>query len=278
TSRPGSCALRACRSDGRRRARRLCRGSAPWRSPGTAHRPPRGTQRARARRCCRGPNSRARLVRQIRLDLAGDLVEGRLVANGEVREHLAVDVDVGALEARHERAVAHAELAHRRVDARDPQRAELPFLLPAVAVGILPGLHQGLLRDPVDVLAAAAEAFGLLEDLLVARARRYSTLDSRHGALLRRVRQHGADRRRVGLIDMAHLAHVALTLGALLRQDMALVGARALDAAAAAHLEALGGAALGLHLRHSTAPRFSLTPGGSLRERFMPRLSLVPLH
>src|SRR5207253_7333920 len=116
--------------------------------------------------------------------LAGDLVEGGLVGHGEVRQHLAVDVDVRALESRHEGAVAHAELAHRGVDARDPQRAELALLLPAVAVRVLPGLHHRLLRDAVDVLPAAAESLRLLEDLLVARARRYSTLDSWHAALL----------------------------------------------------------------------------------------------
>src|SRR5580765_4799556 len=71
---------------------------------------------------------------------------------------------------------------------------------------------------------------------------------------LRRVRQHGTDRRRVGGVHAAAAAHVALPLGALLGEDMALVRAGPLDAAAAAHPEALGGAALGLHLRHSSAP------------------------
>src|SRR5689334_11675094 len=80
---------------------------------------------------------------------------------------------------------------------------------------------------------------------------------------LRRVRQHRADRGCVGLVDGAAPAHLALSLRALLREDVALVGARALDAAAAAHVEALRGAALGLHLRHNDASfSFSLTPGG----------------
>src|SRR5574339_568042 len=67
---------------------------------------------------------------------------------------------------------------------------------------------------------------------------------------LRRVRQHGTDRRRVGVVHPAAAAHLALPLGGLLGQDVALVCAGALDAAAAAHLEALRGAALGFHLRH----------------------------
>src|SRR5438132_9562445 len=67
---------------------------------------------------------------------------------------------------------------------------------------------------------------------------------------LRRVRQHRADGSRVGLVDPAAAAHLALPLGALLGQDVALVRAGALDAAAAAHPETLRRAPLGLHLRH----------------------------
>ena len=48
-------------------------------------------------------------------DLAGDLGERRLVEHREVGEHLAVDLDVGVLQARHERAVASSR-------ARAPRR------------------------------------------------------------------------------------------------------------------------------------------------------------
>src|SRR5262245_1659748 len=123
-------------------------------------------------------------MRDAGFDLAGDLGERRLVLHGEVGQELAVDLDVGLLQPGHEGAVAHSQLAHGGVDARDPEGAHGALLLPAVAVGILPGLHHRLLGDAVDVAAAAAEALRLAEDLLVARARRYSTLDSWHGALL----------------------------------------------------------------------------------------------
>src|SRR5262249_3065044 len=159
------------------------------------------------------------------------------------------------LQARHEHRVAHAELAHRGVDARDPQRAELALLLPAVAVGVLPRLHHRFLGDTVDVLAPAAETLRLAENLLVALARRYVSLYPWHGALLARVRQHVADRRRVSVIDRARAAQLALGLRALLGQDVAPIGAAALDAAAAAHPEALRSAPLGLHLGHM--PSFS---------------------
>src|SRR6185436_9548128 len=116
--------------------------------------------------------------------LARDLRERGLVAHREVGEHLAVDLEVGPLESRHEHAIAHDELAHRRIDARDPERAKLALLHAAVAVRVLPRFHQRLLGDAVDVLAPAAESLGLLEDLLVARARRYPSIGSWHGALL----------------------------------------------------------------------------------------------
>src|SRR5574341_996125 len=209
-------------------------------------------------------------MRQARFRLARDLVEGRLVAHREIGQHLAVDLDVRALEPGHENAVAHAELAHGGVDARDPQRADLALLDPAVAERILPRLHQRLLGYAVDVLAPAAETLGLLEDLLVARARRYPSLHPWHGALLIRVLQHRADRCLVGLVGFGAAAQVALTLGALLRKDVAHVRRRALDPAARADAEALRGAPLGLHLRHderTPSLSSSLTPGGPrLRE------------
>src|SRR6185436_17974357 len=124
------------------------------------------------------------LVGEAGFDLAGDLGERRLVLHRQVGEHLAVDLDVRLLEPGHERAVAHSQLAHRCVDARNPQRAHGTLLVAAVAVGVLPRLHHRLFGDAEDVAAAAAEALGLPDYFLVARARRDSTLDSWHGALL----------------------------------------------------------------------------------------------
>src|SRR5205823_13465322 len=156
---------------------RRCRDSGPSRFRAT---PDRARQRIPPAHARRG---RRASMRQDGVDLAGDLGESRLVVHRQIGKHLAIDRDLRLLQPRHERAVAHAELAHRRVDARDPQRAEGAFLVPAVAVGVLARLHHRLLGYAVDILAAAAETLGLLENLLVARARRDSTLDSWHGAL-----------------------------------------------------------------------------------------------
>src|SRR5690606_16317364 len=73
-----------------------------------------------------------------------------------------------------------AVLARRGVDPRDPERPEHALAGAAITVGILPRLHHRLLGDAEDVAAAAAVAFGLGEDLLVARLRDYASLDSWH--------------------------------------------------------------------------------------------------
>src|SRR3982751_4171007 len=57
--------------------------------------------------------------------LLRDLRKSNFVVHGKVCEDLAVDVDGGLLEAVHEHAVAHSELADRGVDAGDPQHAEI---------------------------------------------------------------------------------------------------------------------------------------------------------
>ena len=77
------------------------------------------------------------------------------------------------------------------------------LLVAAVAVGVLPRLHHRLLGDAVDVLAAAAEALGLLEDLLVARARRDSTFDSWHGGSLD---EYGSIARTAARVGRVHRA------------------------------------------------------------------------
>ena len=62
----------------------------------------------------------ARLLREHR--------KRRGIANGEVRENLAIDFDAGLLEPVHEDAVAHVVLMGRRVDAHDPERRKSRFL------------------------------------------------------------------------------------------------------------------------------------------------------
>jgi hypothetical protein len=52
--------------------------------------------------------------------LFDDLAECDFIGRGNVGQHLAVDVDVGHLEAKDEPAVGDAERARGRIDACDP--------------------------------------------------------------------------------------------------------------------------------------------------------------
>ena len=67
--------------------------------------------------------------------------EGRGVGDGQVGEHLAVDLDPGVVQAVDEAAVADAVEPAGRVDALDPELAELALAGTAVAEGVLERVH-----------------------------------------------------------------------------------------------------------------------------------------
>src|SRR3954454_3029909 len=75
----------------------------------------------------------------------GKTSEGVRVADGDVGQHLAVDLETAQLEAVHERRVGQAVLARGGVDPLDPQTTEVALAVAPVAVGVLVGLEQGLL-------------------------------------------------------------------------------------------------------------------------------------
>src|SRR3954452_17097280 len=103
-----------------------------------------------------------------RCRLAGDLGKSgeRLgVADRDVREDLAVELDAGELEAVHERAVAHAVLAGGGVDAGDPQAPEVALAVAPVAVRVGVRLHDRFLGALVVRVRLAAVALGELERL-----------------------------------------------------------------------------------------------------------------
>jgi hypothetical protein len=69
---------------------------------------------------------------------------------------------------------------------------------------------------------------------------------------------HGAHGRRVGFVNTGYTAQLALVLGGLLGEDVALERLTALDAATGANDKTLLRSALGFHLRHD----YSLSYGG----------------
>src|ERR1041385_2675885 len=57
------------------------------------------------------------------------------VINGDIRQHLPVDGDAALGQALDKSVVTHSVLATARADAGNPEAAELPLLVSAVAVG-----------------------------------------------------------------------------------------------------------------------------------------------
>src|SRR5271166_146931 len=74
-----------------------------------------------------------------------DLIEGRRVGGSHIGEYLAVQADLGLRQPVDERAIAQAALADGRVDANDPQLAEIALAASAVAKGIHPRADQRFL-------------------------------------------------------------------------------------------------------------------------------------
>src|SRR6185312_2104910 len=113
-----------------------------------------------------GPRTQG-LSSQRGANLVGDGLERSRVGARDIGEDLAVHVDASHVQAVDKLRVGEAFQARRGVDALDPQGAEHALADLAVAVGVLAGLvHRGLGRAD-GVLAAAVEALGLFQDLLV---------------------------------------------------------------------------------------------------------------
>src|SRR5712691_1323552 len=135
-----------------------------------------------ALRAPRNDESQKRSGRERGLGLLDDRLEGGRLADGEIGQHLAVDRDPGLGDAGDEPAVGQAEIAHRRVEALDPQRPEGALAPLAVAERVLVGLLHRLLGDPDGVLAPAVIALGGFEDLLVLGVRGDAPFDPGHGS------------------------------------------------------------------------------------------------
>src|SRR5690606_2100386 len=97
---------------------------------------------------------------------------------------LAVDRQTGGVQAGDQLAVRQAVNARFGVDARDPQRTHVALVRLAIAIRVLAGLDDGLLRDAEDLAAGVVVALGLLEDLLVTGAGDDASLNACHVSLL----------------------------------------------------------------------------------------------
>ena len=86
--------------------------------------------------------------------------------DGEVREHLAVELDAGGLEAAHQLRVGEPVLARRGVDADDPEAAVLALLVLAADVGVLRRRFDRFFRCAIQLALGLEEAFGARKSFL----------------------------------------------------------------------------------------------------------------
>src|SRR5690606_31193629 len=135
-----------------------------------------------SRALTRGPSAPRLLGSERFFGRSGERREPLLVVDGDVGKNLAIDLDLGAPETVHEPAVGQPVCARGRVDPRDPQRAELALALTAVAIRVLAGLDDRLLRDPVNPAPRPVVTLRLVEHLAVAGLRDDASFDSGHPA------------------------------------------------------------------------------------------------
>src|SRR5690242_11579504 len=99
-----------------------------------------------------------------------NLVEGRNIADSQISQHLAIQVDVGGLERVDERAVLHTSGARTRVDAGDPQLAQLTAALAAIPVAVPQALHHRFVGAAEQAVLGSPLTFGQLQYFLVTAA------------------------------------------------------------------------------------------------------------
>src|SRR5262249_54313809 len=114
------------------------------------------------------------------LRLLCDGPKSRDVVHGELGEHLAIDFEPGLREAVDEATVRETVHARGRVDARDPERAELTLLRAAVAIGVLACLDDRLLRRAVNLTTGVVVALRFCQNFFVTAAGLDATFDSCH--------------------------------------------------------------------------------------------------
>ena len=107
-----------------------------------------------------------------------------LVVHRKVCQYTSIQRHISPLEAINKTAVGQPVSTRLRVDAGDPQRAELALALPTIAIGILPCLGDCLLGNPEHASSRAIVALGFLQNFLVTAMRRHSTFYARHRSVL----------------------------------------------------------------------------------------------
>jgi hypothetical protein len=126
----------------------------------------------------RGTGRRSALERGLRL--LGDLAERCGIADGELGEHLAVELDAGLAAAGDELVIGEALCTGSGVDADDPEAPEVPLSRLAIAVGVLERVLDLLPRRAIGLAPPTDVALRRLEDLRPPLSGLDRSLDARY--------------------------------------------------------------------------------------------------
>src|SRR5436190_12219877 len=114
------------------------------------------------------------------LGLARELCKSGRARDGDLGQALAVERDAGRLQAADELPVRQAVLARGRVDADDPEAAEVALLAAAADERVLQRGVDRLFRGPVQLAFVGVVALGERQQLLALRPADCSSLYPRH--------------------------------------------------------------------------------------------------
>jgi hypothetical protein len=106
------------------------------------------------------------------------------VTNGQIGEHLSVDLDLGGPQPGDKPAVAHAVETRGGVDALNPELAKVTLTGPTVAVGVLERVENLLVGGAIAPALVAEVSLGLLEYGTVVLLAVYGALYPGHHMLL----------------------------------------------------------------------------------------------
>lgn len=103
-----------------------------------------------------------RLGGQASLGLFSDFGKSRKIMNSQIGQDLTVHFNTRQGKAVHHAAVGELTLTRTGVDASNPERTKLTFLLATVTVSVLTRFGDGLFGNTKDPTAGASVAFGLI--------------------------------------------------------------------------------------------------------------------
>ena len=120
-------------------------------------------------------------MKQRSLHFVHHCLEGVWVVQGQISQHLAVQLNLRFAALAHELGVAHAVLASTCIDSLNPERTELTLLEFASNVCVLKAFLDCVFGNSPDVFPGTVVPFGHFQDFLPASSARDCVIRTRHG-------------------------------------------------------------------------------------------------